>query len=568
MDSRLTRGLVLPVLGCSALLAGTVTAQSVRTTYQGDIPNDRLGVSVGNAGDVNNDGVDDIVLGAPEDGFIFDLREGYARVLSGVDLSEIFTYNGVTPAGGLGLAVDGVGHVNGDAFGDIIVGAPFDGASQAGMVRVISGSTYLPIWTVTGGPGDLLGSVVSWVGDINNDGRDDFMFGAPAASPDGMTSSGYARVYSGANGSMLFGSQGFSTGDRVGSSVAGLGDINGDNHDDFIVGSASLGATVYSGQTGLPIFPAFTSFSADDVYGGVVAGIGDVNGDDVPDFAIGATQDGSIFALAPGYVELRSGTDGTLIRTLTGDNLSDRFGAAIDGAGDVNNDGTDDVIVGADQTALALTGYVKVFSGADGSVLHTFTGDANADHFGQSVAGMRDLDGDDSYEFLIGASFASPGGAVKAGIGRLWESNLIGASGAGGGACTSGTSFCVLSPNSAGAGASLSMKGSTSMGSDDLQLVSTGVPTGAIGIFFYGDSEVNTPFGNGTRCVGGPEVFRIGIATAPGGTATLNVNYNRTYGNGHIQPGQTWKFQHWFRDPAAGGRRFNLTNGLSLTFCP
>ena len=564
MDSRYLRG-TLPVLGCSVLLAGTANAQSVRSTFQGSAQDDRLGVSVGNAGDVNNDGINDIILGAPEDGFIFDLREGYARVLSGADLTPLFTYDGVTPAGGLGLAVDGAGRVNADAFGDVIVGAPFDGSNQAGVVRVLSGANGLPIWTITGGPNDMIGQKVSWVGDVNNDGRDDFMFGAPAASPNGP-SSGFASVYSGANGQMLYTYSGSNTGDRVGAAIAGVGDLNNDGHDDFIVGSSAVGATVYSGQSGSPLFPTFTSLVADDVYGGTVAGIGDVNNDNVPDFAIGATQDGSIFTQAPGYVELRSGTNGVLLRTLTGDSISDRFGVAIDGAGDVNNDGFDDVIIGADQVPLSFAGYARVYSGADGSTLHTFLGDSSADHFGQTVAGLGDADGNGRMEFLIGASFASPGGLIKAGIGRLWESNL---SGGGGGPkpCTGGTTFCVLSPNSAGAGASLSMKGSTSIGANDLELVSSGVPSGAIGIFFYGNAEVSTPFGNGTRCVGGSEVFRIGIALAPGGVATLPVNYDQTYGNGRIQAGQNWKFQHWFRDPTGGGAFFNLSNGLSLTFC-
>lgn len=183
MDSRFTRALLLPALGAGALLAGTATAQSVRTTLQGDAQDDRFGVSVANAGDVDNDGVDDLIVGAPEDGFIFQLREGYARVISGDDLSEIFRYNGLQPAGGLGMAVDGAGRVNNDAFGDVIVGAPFEGAFQSGIVRVLSGADGTPIWTITGGSSDMIGEVVSWVGDVNNDGRDDFMFGASAASP-------------------------------------------------------------------------------------------------------------------------------------------------------------------------------------------------------------------------------------------------------------------------------------------------------------------------------------------------------------------------------------------------
>jgi FG-GAP repeat/FG-GAP-like repeat len=565
MDRRFTRGLVLP-LGSCALLTGLAGAQTIRTTFVGTAQNDRLGVCVANAGDVNNDGTDDLLLGATEDGFIFDLREGYARVVSGADLSTLFTVDGLTPAGALGWSVAAAGHVNADAFGDIVVGAPNDGASQAGVVRVLSGATHAALWTFTGGSQDQLGKAVASAGDVNNDGRDDILVGAPSASPHG-TSSGYARVYSGLTGGVLYTFQGAATGDRVGNSVAGLGDLNGDGYDDFIVGSIGRGATVYSGINGTPLFPAFTSVVTDDVYGSVVAGLGDVDGDGKPDFAIGATQDGSIFASAVGFVQIRSGANGALIRTLTGAATGDRFSSSIADAGDVNGDGRADVLVGADQTPLSFPGYVRVCSGMDGSTLHTFNGDVDADHFGQSVAGLGDLDGDGKLEFLVGASYASPGGSIKAGLARLWESSLTGSMGGGGG-CNSGTTFCVMSPNSVGAGASMSMLGSTGVAANDLRLVSTGAPNGSIGLFFYGGSEVSVPFGNGMRCVGGSEVYRLGLAVAVGGVAQLDVDYDHTYGNGKIQPGQTWKFQHWFRDPAAGGAGFNLSNGLSLTFCP
>jgi hypothetical protein len=300
----------------------------------------------------------------------------------------------------------------------------------------------------------------------------------------------------------------------------------------------------------------------DDAYGVAVAGVGDVDNDNVADFAIGATQDSNVFNQLPGYVEVRSGATGALIRTHNGAANAERFGGAVSGAGDVNGDGFDEIIVGAEQAALSLPGYAKVFSGINGATLHTFNGAVNGDRFGSTVAGCGDLDGNGKYEFLVGAPFASPVTGTKAGTARHVESNLTGA---GGPTCTT-ANFCVLSPNSAGPGSTISSSGSTSIAANDLVLVATGLPPAPVGVFFYGPSEVQTPFGNGQQCAGGAMVFRIGVAVGAMGTAMLNVNYNNPAAS-QITAGSTWKFQYWFRDVNGGGAQFNLSNGLSATFC-
>jgi hypothetical protein len=224
-------------------------------------------------------------------------------------------------------------------------------------------------------------------------------------------------------------------------------------------------------------------------------------------------------------------------------------------------DGFDEVIVGADQAALNLPGYAKVFAGINGATLHTFNGTTNGERFGSTVAGCGDLDGDNKFEFVIGSPFASPVTGSKAGSARHIESNLMG----GGGPTCSISNYCVISPNSAGPGASIAGSGTASLSANNLVLTTTGLPPSPIGIYFYGPNEVQNPFGNGQLCVGG-QVFRTGVTVGSMGVATKNVNLTQPIFS-QITSGSIWKFQSWYRDVNGGGAQFNTSNGLSITFC-
>ncbi|MBL8863189.1 MAG: hypothetical protein JNK02_14430 [Planctomycetes bacterium] len=135
--------------------------------------------------------------------------------------------------------------------------------------------------------------------------------------------------------------------------------------------------------------------------------------------------------------------------------------------------------------------------------------------------------------------------------------------------CAGAQSYCGSAPNSYDPfGAYLSHWGSNRISRNDLVLAATGVPPGTSGLFFYGANAVQTPFGNGWRCVGNP-LFRLGVVPAnPFGEANLAVNYATLPANGQISAGQTWNFQYWYRNPAGGGAGFNLSDALRLQFCP
>ena len=125
-------------------------------------------------------------------------------------------------------------------------------------------------------------------------------------------------------------------------------------------------------------------------------------------------------------------------------------------------------------------------------------------------------------------------------------------------------SYCDSLPNSTGASARIDWEGSTSPSIADLVLIAEGVPDQP-GLFFLGANQVQLPFGNGLRCVGG-QVYRLPVEFASGGVLRHPLDFGVLPAM-VIEPGSTWNFQAWFRDPAAGGSAFNLSDGLHVPFC-
>jgi subtilisin family serine protease len=135
-------------------------------------------------------------------------------------------------------------------------------------------------------------------------------------------------------------------------------------------------------------------------------------------------------------------------------------------------------------------------------------------------------------------------------------------------ACGSPTNFCSTAPNSVGPGAVMNWSGTQSISSNDLVLIASGAPPSTSGLMFFGTNAIQVPFGNGFRCVGGT-VVRMPVITSNGfGDAVQPVDLMHLPQGKVVAPGDQRLFQFWYRNPAGGGAGFNLSDGLSVVFCP
>lgn len=364
--------------------------------------------------------------------FLFLSMPGLSAQFAGGEWTYHRQFTGEAAYDNLGYGLAGGVDINGDGCDDQIVGAPNgDGLNleDCGQVYVYSGITGELLWTMQGDQAFArFGTSVAGLGDLDSDGHDEFAVGAPNASSGVRSKNGAVFVFSGRTGDLLARFDGSKSGDNFGFSIARVPDLNGDQRDELIIGSpfaqpggmpVAGSAVVLSVVDGQVLF-RFDSPRAYAWFASAVNKAGDVDNDGVGDLVVGATfyDPSGVATDNAGAAFVYSGATGDRIGFFLGERQGDMLGNAVDALGDINNDGYDDVVVGAYLTkpnGLDGVGSVYVFSGFDGEILLRYDGISPYDKLGWSVAGIGDYNGDGVADLAAGAPNVDVGNYMDAG---------------------------------------------------------------------------------------------------------------------------------------------------------
>lgn len=326
--------------------------------------------------------------------------------------------------GQFGTSVAAVGDLNKDGITDILVGVPHhivpvedDSLINAGRAFVFSGADGSILFTLddpTPEEGARFGFAVAGIGDVTNDGVPDLLVGVPKKDGSGgLVDVGIVYIFSGAEGTLIRSLKppsqgGLEPGERFGAAVANAGDTDEDGVSDVLIGApGGSRAFVFSGRTGALLFTLLSPVVERlPSFGFAVAGGKDLNRDGIPDFAVGAPLHDGL----TGAAYIFNGTNGKLQRKLQAAPQDfAKFGSSIILSDDITGDGRPDILVGApDHTVNGLpnAGEAFIFSGATGRLSRTVTSTAPTAFasFGYAL-GTADTNRDGTLETIIGVPF-------------------------------------------------------------------------------------------------------------------------------------------------------------------
>ncbi|MBL8800402.1 MAG: FG-GAP repeat protein [Planctomycetes bacterium] len=555
-------------------LAASGAAQTQIFSNEAPNSNAARGTSVAGGYDFDGDGFDDLVVGTPKADTGGKTDNGIVQVISGRTGAVLQQKVGDNSFDQFGSAVAIAGDVDNDGVRDVIAGAPQASNfpfGQTGMARAFSGATGATLFTWYGiAAGDRFGHSVDGGFDTNGDGFGDVIVGAPDGDNGALLGAGYFATLSGANGATLLLRFGVNSLGQLGAAVAGVGDLNGDGQRDFVVGApGAIGGGLVTAWSGtatnaapLILWNAFADGVGDE-FGCALAGQFDADNDGISDVLVGARSADSVGATDSGFVRALRGATGFPVFTAHGLSASERLGHSVAVIGNIDN------LAGREIVASSLaSGLVRVFDPGNNELLITLYGVSLTNQFGASVADAGDLNNDGVRDFVVGEpGFDGPGltnnGRAVVYSGTPWVATY----------CTAGTSSNGCVPDIDWSGAP---RASAAAG---FQLVATDLEGQKSGLFFYGFSgrqAVQWGTTSSFLCVKSPTQRGSVLSTA--GTAGACNGFfvfdwlafraaNPTALGGALTAGELVQTQAWYRDPPSP-KTTHLTDALEFLVGP